>query len=142
MASKSDKNGDDEKAYSSDEVTAEWVVRAQLKISQPKKKAASFGTGDCGARRSSGSPCRVVYKWNSDLKSQDRSTASLRNVRNSSEKVSQKLLSSVHDPSRKTARTENVFISRLRKVDQKRPHKLSKKMMRVIRPATAPAVLF
>ena len=93
MASKLDKNGDDEKADSSgssNEVTAEWIVRAQLKIVQPKKKAASFGTGDCGARRSTGSPCRVVYKWNSDLKSQDRSTPPRRNVVNSSEKVSQR----------------------------------------------------
>lgn len=93
MTSKSDKNGDDERAAESsssgNEVTAEWIVRAQLKITQPKKKAASFGTGDCGARRSSGSPCRVVYKWNSsDGKSQDRSTATRRNVKNSSQKAS------------------------------------------------------
>lgn len=93
MASNNGKNGDDEKADSSgssNEVTAEWVVRAQLKISQPKKKASSFGTGDCGARRSTGSPCRVVYKWNSDLKSQDRPKAPRRYIRNSSEKVSQR----------------------------------------------------
>lgn len=78
MASSKEKNGD-ESSGSSNDVTAEWIVRAQLKISQPKKKAASFGTGDCGARRSSGSPCRVVYKWNSEAaQSQDRR----RNVRN------------------------------------------------------------
>lgn len=71
MATKSDKNGDD----SSDDVMAEWIVKAQLRIMQPKKKAASFGTGDCGARRSSGSPCRVVYKWNSDNKSQEQSAS-------------------------------------------------------------------
>lgn len=91
MASKSDRNDDDEKAESSgssNEVTAEWIVRAQLKITQPKKKAASFGTADCGARRSSGSPCRVVYKWNSDGKSQEQaSTVPRQNVKNSSEKV-------------------------------------------------------
>jgi hypothetical protein len=74
MATKSDKNGDD----SSDEVTAEWIVKAQLRITQPKKKAASFGTGDCGARRSTGSPCRVVYKWNSDPTSQDQPTVKVR----------------------------------------------------------------
>lgn len=83
MASKSDKT------ESSDEVTAEWIVKAQLRITQPKKKASSFGTGDCGARRSSGSPCRVVYKWNSD-KSQDRPAAATKNVKNSSEKVSER----------------------------------------------------
>lgn len=72
MTSINDKNGD-ESSSSSNDVTAEWIVRAQLKISQPRKKAASFGKGDCGARRSSGSPCRVVYKWNSeDAKIQDR----------------------------------------------------------------------
>lgn len=86
MASRDDKNGD-ESSVSSNEVTAEWIVRAQLKITQPKKKSASFGTGDCGARRSSGSPCRVVYKWNSDSKSQERSTATRHADRNSSEKV-------------------------------------------------------
>lgn len=83
------KNGGDESS-SSGEITAEWIVRAQLKITQPpKKKAASFGTGDCGAHRATGSPCRVVYKWNSDPKSQDRigTTATRRNVRNVSEKV-------------------------------------------------------
>lgn len=69
MATKSDR---EEGSSSSGEVTAEWIVKAQLKITQPKKKkAASFGTGDCGANRSTGSPCRVVYKWNSDGKSQE-----------------------------------------------------------------------
>lgn len=67
MATKSDK---EESSSSGGEVTAEWIVKAQLKISQPKKKAASFGTGDCGAKRATGSPCRVVYKWNSDGKNQ------------------------------------------------------------------------
>lgn len=67
---KEDKNNDS--SSSGNEVTAEWVVRAQLKITKPKKKkAASFASGDCGARRSSGSPCRVIYKWTSDGKSQD-----------------------------------------------------------------------
>lgn len=62
-----DKNGDESSSGGSNEVTAEWIVRAQLKITQPKKKkAASFGSSDCGARRSSGSPCRIVYKWTSD----------------------------------------------------------------------------
>lgn len=93
MASQSDKKGDDEKgegsSSSGNEVTAEWVVKAQLKISQPKKKAASFGTGDCGANRSTGSPCRVVYKWNSDAKDQDRASTTRQNVTNSSEKVSE-----------------------------------------------------
>lgn len=91
MASRNNQNGDEEKADSSgssNEVTAEWIVKAQLKISQPKKKASSFGTGDCGARRSTGSPCRVVYKWNSDLKSQDRSTIPRENFKNSLGKVS------------------------------------------------------
>lgn len=86
MTSKSDKTADE---ASSDEVTAEWIVKAQLRITQPKKKAASFGTSDCGARRSSGSPCRVVYKWNSE-KSQDRPDAARKNVKNSSEKVSER----------------------------------------------------
>lgn len=96
MASKSDKNGDDESSGSGNEVQAEWIVKAQLKITQPKKKAASFGTGDCGAHRSTGSPCRVVYKWNSDTKSQDRSTsATRRNVKNSSQKVSFSILAHV-----------------------------------------------
>lgn len=92
MASRSDKNGEEESSGSGNEVTAEWVVKAQLKITQPtKKKASSFGTGDCGARRSTGSPCRVVYKWNSDSKSQDRSAAAAatrRNVKNNPQKVS------------------------------------------------------
>ncbi|KAG5679043.1 hypothetical protein PVAND_008643 [Polypedilum vanderplanki] len=60
------KNGDNESGSSSgNEMTAEWVVKAQLKITQPKKKAASFTTSDCGAR-STGSPCRIIYKWTSD----------------------------------------------------------------------------
>lgn len=83
MTSKSDKTADE---ASSDEVTAEWIVKAQLRITQPKKKATSFGDSDCGARRSSGSPCRVIYKWNSE-KSQDRAR---KNVKNSSEKVSER----------------------------------------------------
>jgi hypothetical protein len=91
MMANGDKNCEDdtaaESSSSGNEVTAEWIVRAQLKITQPKRKAASFGTGDCGAQRSTGSPCRVVYKWNSDGKSQERSTATRRNVKNSSEKV-------------------------------------------------------
>lgn len=66
MATKSDKDG----SSSSGEITAEWIVKAQLKITQPKKKAASFGSGDCGARRSTGSPYRNVYKWKSDGKSE------------------------------------------------------------------------
>lgn len=86
MTSKSDKTADE---ASSDEVTAEWIVKAQLRITQPKKKAASFGDSDCGARRSSGSPCRVTYKWNS-VKSQDRPDAARKNVKNSSEKVSER----------------------------------------------------
>jgi hypothetical protein len=92
MESKSDENGDDESggSGSGNEVTAEWIVKAQLKICQPKKKAASFGSSDCGARRSSDSPCRVVYKWNSDEKSQERSTASRQNIKNSSQKVRKK----------------------------------------------------
>lgn len=77
----------EESSSSGNEVTAEWIVRAQLKITQPKKKAASFGTSDCGARRSSNSPCRVVYKWNSDAKSQDRSSSTRRSDKNSSQKV-------------------------------------------------------
>jgi len=70
-----DEKGHESSGGSSNEVTAEWIVRAQLKITQPKKKkASSFGIGDCGARRKSGSPCRVVYKWNSnsDRASQER----------------------------------------------------------------------
>lgn len=86
MTSKSDKNGDEASSASSNEVTAEWIVKAQLRITQPKKKAASFGTSDCGARRASGSPCRVIYKWNSE-KSQDRPATGRGNVKNSSEKV-------------------------------------------------------
>ena len=63
-----DKKGDssDDKNSSngsSNEVMAEWVVRAQLKIKQPKKKASSFGNGDYNNRES---PCRVTYKWNSE----------------------------------------------------------------------------
>lgn len=61
-----------ESSSSGGEVTAEWIVKAQLKIIKPKKKAASFGTGDCGAKRSTGSPCRVVYKWNSDEQSKEK----------------------------------------------------------------------
>lgn len=90
MEPKSDKRDEDDKAESSgssNEVTAEWIVRAQLKISQPKKKAASFGTADCGAHRSTGSPCRVVYKWNSDVKSQEQASKTRQNVKNNSEKV-------------------------------------------------------
>lgn len=80
MEAKSDRN-EESSSSGGNEVTAEWIVRAQLKITQPKKKATSFGTGDCGARRHSGSPCRIVYKWNSDGKSQDHP---LRDVKNSS----------------------------------------------------------
>jgi hypothetical protein len=62
----SPKNGDNESSSSGNEMTAEWIVKAQLRITQPKKKAASFTTSDCGANRSTGSPCRVIYKWTSD----------------------------------------------------------------------------
>jgi hypothetical protein len=67
-----DKNNDSS-GSSGNEVMAEWIVRAQLKIKQPKrKKAASFGSSDCGANRSSGSPCRIIYKWTSaDEKNQE-----------------------------------------------------------------------
>lgn len=69
-------NGDNatESSSSGNEMTAEWVVKAQLKITQPKKKAASFTTSDCGARRATGSPCRIVYKWSSDDKKFKNST--------------------------------------------------------------------
>lgn len=87
MASEADDtNGDEDKnneSSSGNEVTAEWIVRAQLKLSKSKKKkASSFGHGDCGARRSTGSPCRVVYKWNSDGKNQDQSKARRQNSYN------------------------------------------------------------
>lgn len=85
-----DKNGDESGGSSGNEVTAEWIVRAQLKITQPKKKkAASFASGDCGARRSSGSPCRIVYKWTSDetkLK-EEKQTKSLKNNKNNNNNV-------------------------------------------------------
>lgn len=65
--SKMEKSIDESGGSSGNEVSAEWIVRAQLKITpMKKKKAASFTTGDCGARRSDGSPCRVVYKWESE----------------------------------------------------------------------------
>lgn len=89
MESKNDKNGEESGGSSGNEVTAEWIVRAQLKISQPKKKkAASFATGDCGSRRSSGSPCRIIYKWTSEeLKpNEEKQTKSLKN--SNCEKVS------------------------------------------------------
>jgi len=54
-----------ESSSSGNEMTAEWIVKAKLTISKPKKKAQSFNASDCGARRSRGSPCRVVYKWSS-----------------------------------------------------------------------------
>ncbi|XP_070494497.1 uncharacterized protein [Chironomus tepperi] len=59
-----------ESSSSGNEMTAEWIVKAKLTISKPKKKAQSFNASDCGARRSKGSPCRVVYKWSSDGKDQ------------------------------------------------------------------------
>lgn len=83
-----DKHGDESGGSSGNEVTAEWIVRAQLKIIQPKKKkAASFASGDCGARRSTGSPCRIIYKWTSDetthpisKSKEEKQTKSLRNA--------------------------------------------------------------
>jgi hypothetical protein len=67
MATQSDKK--ESGSSSNEEVTAEWIVTAKLKINSKPKKASSFGIGDCGAKRSmTGSPCRVVYKWNSDEK--------------------------------------------------------------------------
>jgi hypothetical protein len=88
----SSKNGDNESSSSGNEMTAEWIVKAQLKITQPKKKAASFTTSDCGAKRSTGSPCRVVYKWTSD------ETQAHLNTKNYIEKVRVKLMKrfSVH----------------------------------------------
>lgn len=69
MATNVDRNGGESSGSSGNDVTAEWIVRAQLKISKPKKKkASSFSSGDCGASRSSGSPCRVIYKWTSDAR--------------------------------------------------------------------------
>lgn len=69
----SERNGDNNESSSSgNELTAEWVVKAQLTISKPKKKAFSFNASDCGARRSKGSPCRVVYKWSSDGKDESQ----------------------------------------------------------------------
>lgn len=67
-----EKNGgggdNNESSSSGNEMTAEWIVKAQLTIKKPKKKALSFNASDCGARRSKGSPCRVIYKWSSDAK--------------------------------------------------------------------------
>lgn len=86
MAANVDRNRG-ESSGSSNDVTAEWIVRAQLKISQPKKKkASSFSSGDCGASRSSGSPCRIVYKWTSDVKNEPQKTESVKDSHN--EKVS------------------------------------------------------
>jgi hypothetical protein len=69
MATNVDRNGGESSGSSNNDVTAEWIVRAQLKILKPKKKkASSFSSGDCGASRSSGSPCRIVYQWTSDAK--------------------------------------------------------------------------
>lgn len=73
------------------EIAAEWIVRAQLKIHNPRKKASSFGASDCcgsgEAKRSTDSPCRVVYNWHSDEKSQDRAGANSRHKNTTSEKV-------------------------------------------------------
>lgn len=133
MASKSDKNGDGEgSSGSSTEAVAEWVVKAKLKISQPKKKAASFGTGDCGARRSTGSPCRVVYKWNSEPKNHDRPTETRRNAKISSEKVRVGSLTQFCSRNGK-------LISRHQKVDQSRQRNRLRAAM--IRPLRAPAAL-
>lgn len=101
MDSSVDKNGDESGGSSgSNEVTAEWIVRAQLKITQPKKKkkAASFASGDCGARRSSGSPCRIVYKWTSDetkLK-EEKQTISLKNNKNNNNSSVEKVSRATH----------------------------------------------
>ena len=94
MATNFERNGDNknedknnESSSSGNEMTAEWIVRAQLKITQPKKKAASFTGSDCGARRSSGSPCRVIHKWTSDGKNQDHLMRAQQNFINYKEKV-------------------------------------------------------
>lgn len=63
-------DNNNESSSSGNEMTAEWIVKAKLTITKPKKKALSFNASDCGARRSKGSPCRVVYKWSSDGKDQ------------------------------------------------------------------------
>lgn len=132
MASKSEKNADDVSSGSSNEVTAEWIVKAQLRITQPKKKAASFGTSDCGTRRTSGSPCRVIYKWDSDPKNQDRPI----NFKNSSEKVRE---DEIFDSVRLTRKKNLIF--RHRNVVQSRPRIHRMKTMNTIRLARAPAVL-
>lgn len=67
MSTIGDKNGGESSGSSGHDVTAEWIVRAQLKIKQPKKKkASSFSSGDCAESKSSGSPCHIVYKWTTD----------------------------------------------------------------------------
>jgi hypothetical protein len=71
----------DEGNSSGNEITAEWIVRAQLKIVKPKKKAASFGASDCCT--SDNSPCRIIYKWNSEEPVQ----ANKKNVKILNEKV-------------------------------------------------------
>ena len=83
--------GGESSASSGNDVTAEWVVRAQLKISKPKKKkASSFSSGDCGASRSRGSPCRIVYKWTSGAKNEENNeTQKMESAKDSkTEKVS------------------------------------------------------
>jgi hypothetical protein len=68
------------------EISAEWIVRAQLKIHNSKKKSSSFGSNDCCINKSSDSPCRVVYNWHSDERNQDRVEA-ITCSKNVSEKV-------------------------------------------------------
>lgn len=87
MAANIDRNGGESSGSSGNDVTAEWIVRAQLKISQPKKKkASSFTSGDCGASRSSGSPCRVIYKWTSDAKNHNNEPQKMEGVKDSHNK--------------------------------------------------------
>lgn len=59
------------------EIAAEWIVRAQLKIHNPRKKASSFDASDCSGhnKRSTDSPCRVVYNWHSDEANRTRTGA-------------------------------------------------------------------
>lgn len=100
MATNVDKNGGESSGSSGNDVTAEWIVKAQLKISKPKKKkASSFSSGDCGASRSSGSPCRIVYKWTSDAKNYNNDQKTDQSVRDShNEKVSEEIIECILQP--------------------------------------------
>lgn len=84
----SDKKVNSNMEDENNEISAEWIVRAQLKIHNSKKKSSSFTANDCCLNNSSDSPCRVVYNWHSDEKNQDRVEAITCSTKNNlSEKV-------------------------------------------------------